>query len=109
MTNLLTQNMDQTPVVLKVERDLVAAQSAELREQLRALVHQGARAVVLDFAQVRMVDSAGLGMIIAAHNSLKKVEGELAVTGCSTDILELFRSMRIHQHMRVEGAGVPVV
>lgn len=106
MTNSLPKTVDQKPVVLKVERDLVSSHSAELRDQLRTLINQGARAVELDFSQVRMVDSAGLGMIIAAHNSLKKVEGELTVTACSADILELFRSMRIHQHMRVEGAGV---
>ena len=106
MTNVQPQNVDKSPVILKVERDLVSTHSAELREQLRTLIGQGARNVVLDFGQVRMVDSAGLGMIIAAHNSLKKVEGELAVTECSAEILELFRSMRIHQHMRVEGAGV---
>ncbi len=106
MTNVQTQNVDKTPVILKVERDLVSSHSAELREQLRTLIGQGARNVVLDFGQVRMVDSAGLGMIIAAHNSLKKVEGELAVTECSADILELFRSMRIHQHMSVTAAGV---
>ena len=98
--------MDQTPILLKVERDLVASQSAELRDRLRILIGQGTRSVVLDFSQVRMVDSAGLGMIIAAHYSLKIVEGELAVTECSAEVLELFRSMRIHQHMRVEGAGV---
>jgi len=106
MTNSLPHNVDQTPILLKVERDLVASHSAELRDQLRTLISQGARSVVLDFSQVRMVDSAGLGMLIAAHNSLKKVEGELAVTECSGEILELFRTMRIHQHMRVEGAGV---
>lgn len=109
MTNSLPKTLDQTPVVIKVERDLVASHSAELRDQLRSLISQGSRSVVLDFSQVRMVDSAGLGMIIAAHNSLKKVEGELAVTQCSAEILELFRSMRIHQHMRVEGAAVASV
>jgi anti-anti-sigma factor len=106
MTNVQPQNVNKTPVILKVERDLVSSHSAELRDHLRSLIGQGTRSVVLDFSHVRMVDSAGLGMLIAAHNSLKKVEGELAVTECSAEILELFRSMRIHQHMRVEGAGV---
>ncbi len=109
MTNSLPHNMDKRTVILKLEQDLVASHSAEVRNQLRTLIGQGARNVVLDFGQVRMVDSAGLGMIIAAHNSLKKVDGELAVTECSVEIIELFRSMRIHQHMRVEGAGIASV
>jgi anti-anti-sigma factor len=101
----MTQTNGMAPVVLKVETDIVASKSGELRDKLRQLVADGARSVTLDFAAVRMVDSAGLGMLIAAHNSLKKVEGELTVTRCSADILELFRSMRIHQHMKIEGQG----
>ena len=112
----MTQNIKTADagesVTVKVAADLVTSKSSELREELRQLVASGRRSIVLDFSSVRMVDSSGLGMIIAAHNSLRKVQGELVVTNCSTDILELFRSMRIHQHMTVEGvnssSGVPV-
>lgn len=106
MSNLESQNTKHTPFILKIEKDLVSIHSAELRENLRDLISQGTRSVVLDFKLVRMVDSSGLGMIIAAHNSMKKLDGELAVVGCSVEILELFHSMRIHQHIRVEGAAV---
>ena len=50
-----------------------------------------------------MVDSAGIGLLISAHNSLKKAGGELAVIHASSDILALFRTMRIHQHFSVSG------
>lgn len=94
-------------ILVKVETDVVASKSGELREKLRSLAGEGPRNVTLDFSIVRMIDSAGLGMLIAAHNSFKKSGGELAVTRCSNEILELFRSMRIHQHMRVDGGEVP--
>lgn len=94
--------MPQT-MTMKLEGDLVASRGTELREQLKNAIAQGAKTVVLDFENVRMVDSAGLGMLIAAHNSLRKQQGELAVTQCTADVLELFRSMRIHQHMKIAG------
>lgn len=93
-------------ITLKVEKDVVAANCGELREQLRQLVAAGTRGVVLDFAAVRMVDSAGLGMLIAAHNSFRKSQGEISIANCPPEILELFRSMRLHQHMKIEGAGL---
>ena len=98
--------VDSNSVVVKIESDVVVSTSGELRERLRKLVAQGSHSIVLDFMDVRMVDSAGLGMIIAAHNSLRKVDGELILTNCSPDVLDLFRSMRIHQHMKIEGVGV---
>lgn len=83
--------------------DVVAATAAELRTALRTAVAEGVRRITLDFSGVAMVDSAGLGLLIAAHNSLAKAGGQLAVVHASKDILDLFRSMRIHQHFSVSG------
>jgi len=57
----------------------------------------------MDLAAAEMVDSAGIGLLISAHNSLKKAGGELTVIHASKDILNLFRTMRIHQHFSVSG------
>jgi anti-anti-sigma factor len=102
--NTITSSGEMT--TLKLDRDVVAANCGDLREQLRQLLASGSRAVVLDFSEVHMVDSAGLGMLIAAHNSFNKSQGEISVTNCSPEILELFRSMRLHQHMKIEGTGL---
>jgi anti-anti-sigma regulatory factor len=49
------------------------------------------------------MDSRGIGLLISAHNSLRKVGGTLAVVHASKDILELLHTMRIHQHFSVSG------
>jgi len=82
---------------------IVAATIPELRVTMRGIVEEGIRDLTIDLAGVRMVDSSGLGLLIAAHNSLRKVGGQLAVINASTDLLELFRSMRMHQHFSVSG------
>ena len=38
----------------------------------------------IDFSDVQMVDSTGLGLLISAHNSMRKVGGRLAVIHAST-------------------------
>ena len=81
--------------------DVVAAQVPELRDALRSALANGARRMTLDFADVVMVDSTGLGLLISAHNSMTKTGGSLAVIHASQEILDLFRSMRIHQHFSV--------
>jgi anti-anti-sigma factor len=94
---------DAAPVV-RPDGDLVAANLPALRAKLRDIVAAGTQQLTLDLADTRMVDSAGIGLLISAHNSLKKTGGALTVIHASKDILELLRTMRIHQHLTVSGS-----
>jgi anti-anti-sigma factor len=104
MTNKTTPQ-DVRPAVLQPEGDLVAALLPALRSKLQEMVGAGTVHLTLDLAGTRMVDSAGIGLLISAHNSLKKAGGELTVIHASKEILELFRTMRIHQHFSVSGSS----
>jgi anti-anti-sigma factor len=98
---MITKETQQT--VMKLEGDLVASSVPRVRALLRELVADGIQNLVIDLSNVQMVDSAGLGLLISAHNSIKKVGGQLSVVEASADILELFTTMRIHQHFSVSG------
>ena len=89
--------------VIRPEADVVAASVADLRSRMRGLIGAGVRDLVVDLSAVRMVDSAGLGLLISAHNSLRKAGGQISVVHASPDVYELFRTMRIHQHFSVSG------
>jgi anti-anti-sigma factor len=83
--------------------DVVTATTGALRAAMRDLTKDGVRALEVDLIHTIMVDSAGIGLLIAAHNSLQKVAGHLSVIHASQDLLELFKSMRIHQHFEISG------
>ena len=83
--------------------DIVAATVPELRSSLRDLLASGVRQLVIDLTNVKMVDSAGLGLLIATHNSLKKVGGQLSVIEASPDVMELLTTMRMHHHFSISG------
>lgn len=102
--NNQTKPQEVTAAVLQPEGDLVAARLPALRSKLQEMLGGGTVHLTLDLAGARMVDSAGIGLLIAAHNSLKKAGGELTVVHASKDILDLFRTMRIHQHFSVSGS-----
>jgi anti-anti-sigma factor len=70
---------------------------------MRGIVADGVRDLVVDLTDVYMVDSSGIGLLISAYNSLRKVGGRLAVIHASAEILELFQTMRMHQHFSVTG------
>jgi anti-anti-sigma factor len=97
----ITREADQA--LIRPTGDVVAASVPELRAAMREGVNTGVRELTIDLAAVRMIDSCGLGVLIAAHNSLHKLGGHLAVVHASKDILALFKLMRIHQHFSVSG------
>jgi anti-anti-sigma factor len=97
------QMQEQESAVVKPAGDLVAASLGELREGMRRLISSGAREITLDFSDVQMLDSRGIGLLIAAHNSLRQNGGRLALIHASAEILELLRAMRIHQHFSISG------
>lgn len=89
--------------VMQPEGDVVAGTVPGLRSTMRGVLAEGVRELVVDLSRVEMMDSSGIGLLIAAHNSLVKLGGRLEVIHASQDILELFRAMRIPQHFQVSG------
>ena len=90
-------------VTIKPARDVVASSVPDLRQKIKELVDDGVKAVKIDLSRASMVDSMGIGLFIAAYNTLQKVGGTLEIVKVSPDILSLFRTMRIDQHFSVSG------
>jgi anti-sigma B factor antagonist len=83
--------------------DVLASSMAELRPAMRDLVRSGIGEMVVDLAATSMIDSTGLGLLLSAFNSITKAGGKFSIVHASDEILELLRSMRMHQHFSVSG------
>ena len=94
------QRENQRAVVRPIS-NIVVSQVQELRGELKELINDEVREIVVDLTDVLMIDSIGLGVLIATHNSLKKVGGTFSVVNASRDLYELFASMRLTQHFTV--------
>lgn len=95
---------ENNQAVVRPEGDqIVAGTIPELRSRMRGILEEGVLDLVVDLAGVRMVDSSGIGLLISAHNSMRKVGGRMAVIHASPDLLELFHTLRMHQHFSVSG------
>ncbi|MCU0571706.1 MAG: STAS domain-containing protein [Syntrophobacteraceae bacterium] len=81
---------------------LTVALAQELRSQIRNVLSEGVSHVVFDLSGTEVVDSSGIGLLIATHNSLKKTGGSLRVVGVSPEIKNLFKAMRLDRHFAVE-------
>jgi anti-anti-sigma factor len=102
-TSQATITQGTTTAMARPDGDLVAARLPALRSRLSEMVAAGILHLTLDLAGVQSIDSMGIGLLVSAHNSLRKAGGELTVIHASNDILDLFHAMRIHQHFSVSG------
>jgi len=89
------------PNVLQPPGDLVASTIEIFRKDVRSVLRNSPRFLVLDLSHVRMVDSVGLGVLIAAHNALRKKGVKLAVANVSKEILDLFMAMQLDRHFEI--------
>jgi anti-sigma B factor antagonist len=88
--------------LIKPEADIVASSAHYLKTELLNLIQQGATKVIVDLQEIEMVDSTGLGVFIAAQNSLKEDGGSLEVINVSADLFHLFQIMRLDKHFTVK-------
>ena len=58
--------------------------------------------MVPEFSGTGMMDSIGIGVIIATHNSMKKNGAALVIANASENIIKLFKSMRLDQHLTLD-------
>lgn len=88
-------------IVVRPGRDIVGSMAEEFKTELKELLAGEEAGLVMDLDGVQLVDSMGLGVLIAAHNSLQKKNARLELTNISEDILGLLKNMRLDQHFKI--------
>ncbi len=91
--------------IIKPGMDVVASMAEDFKSELLSVINESSSEVVIDLEGVEMVDSVGIGVIIAAHNTVKQSGGNLAVINVAKDVYGLFTTMRLNRRFTVEAKG----
>jgi anti-anti-sigma factor len=89
---------------IKPMKDIVSSSVPDMRTEIKAVIDEGIKDIVIDLGIVKIVDSTGIGLLISAHNSLMKTGGKIAVINASKDLLSLFKAMRLDQRFNISGS-----
>jgi anti-sigma B factor antagonist len=100
---LLQIERQGTRTVIAPGGDLTSSTAPVLRPEVQTLLADGAKELVFDLGATRMVDSQGIGLLIATHNSLSSAGGRLEVVNVSADVLSLLKAMRLDRHFSIAG------
>jgi anti-anti-sigma factor len=88
---------------VRLEGDLTASLVPNLQDALKRELAQPTEEIVFDLSHAAMLDSRGIGLLIATHNSLAGKSGRVRVINVSPDILQLLQSMRLVRRLNVTG------
>jgi len=79
--------------------NLVASYVEELEKTLVERIGEGVESLVLDFEKCSVVDSAGIGLLVKARNSLKPKGGNVSVKNLDENIRRMFEMMHLDKHI----------
>ena len=85
------------------EGDLTAVTAHEIRIQLKDLIQRGLRELVIDLSSTRVIDSTGIGLLVATHNSLRRIDAKLTLVNVSQELFELLKAFRLDKHFSIMG------
>ncbi|MCG8566520.1 MAG: STAS domain-containing protein [Desulfobacterales bacterium] len=94
---------DQTIITPGI--DVVASMAEGFKQELLTAINSSQGEVILDLKGVEMVDSVGIGVIIASHNTLIQAGRTLKVINVVKDVFGLFSAMRLNKRFVVEPVG----
>lgn len=92
---------DAATATIKPGRDIVASMLDGFKAELKELAATGCARLIIDFSGVRMIDSMGIGILIATYNTLKQRQAELELCHVSEEISTLLKHMRLNQHFTI--------
>ena len=74
----------------------------ELQWKVEELLAKSEKKVVMDFTDLKYLDSTGLGIVVFCAGKLNESGGELRVAGASPTILNLFKITRVDKVLHLD-------
>ena len=88
-------------VVVHLDGELDLASAPQFEGELERAEVTAAATLVLDLRDLQFIDSAGLRMIVSAHENARERGQEFAVTRGSEQVQRLLAITRIGEHLRI--------
>lgn len=86
---------------IRLSGDLTALIVPDLQAELKQTLSKGARRLIFDLSDTAMLDSSGIGLLIAALNSATQNGGEVRVINVAPEIFRLLQHMRLTTRLDV--------
>ena len=84
-------------IVLELDGNILGGpESVEINQNLVKFIAEGSKRFVIDLSKVSVMNSSGLGTLIASLTAIKKNGGELKIAGANSKIQSLFTVTKLN-------------
>ena len=83
-------------------RVLGGSDAVNFAERIRTLLADGVQKVVVDLSAVEIMNSSGLGMLVAGHSTMKRAGGTLAFYHVPDSVQNLLRMTHLDSVFLIE-------
>jgi len=90
-----TREISETVVFQITGKFLGSLEGEAFKETIEELKESGKKQVVIDLSKADFMDSSGIGTLIGAFTSMKKVDGDVKLAGMKERIKNLFLLTRL--------------
>lgn len=95
-----TKARDSDVIVVFLEGSLDRRGAAALRDDVHALISNGARQLLVDLSGVAMLDSSGMSVLIAAMKAARNNGGDLRVAGANARVVALLKLAKLYEVLK---------
>jgi anti-sigma B factor antagonist len=106
---LTTRDVDGIAVVSLDGRLVLGEETSALRERVKSLLAQGKKDIVLNLGGVSVIDSSGLGALVAAYSSAKSAGAALGLSNPGSRLNELLQITKLYTIFEVSDTEAEAV
>jgi anti-sigma B factor antagonist len=103
------REVDGVSVVELGGRIVLGEESTSFREKLKSLIAEGKKKIVLNMADIKYIDSAGLATLVAAHLSSKNQDASVRLCHLGKkfhEVLQMTKLLTVFDVYETEAAAV---
>ncbi len=94
----------QTKKTVKPGKEIVASMVEDFRDKLIKIINQDIKELTIDMKNVGNIDSTGMGVLIAAKNSIEQAGGQLNLTNIPENIGSLIQILGLDGYFSLGAA-----
>ncbi|HEX3695270.1 MAG TPA: STAS domain-containing protein [Polyangia bacterium] len=91
-----------------IEGVLDAVTVSEVRPSLEAVVARQPRRVVVDLSRLRLIDSCGVGVLVAIYKKARANDCGFALTGACQQPLAILKLLNLDRVLSMDGRSDPI-
>jgi len=97
------ENKDSQISVVTGLLELVAANAAPVRDEIRAALPAACVCLELDLSSLTFLDSSGLGTLISLHKTLRSRNGTVRLLKPTPNVRQILELTRLHRVFEITG------